>query len=408
VTRPDVDAIRARFPALAAVGDWALFDNAGGSVPVRGVIERLTRYVSTCSVQLGASYEVSRRAGELVRAGRNAAARLVNADVDEVVLGPSSTVLVQLLARALGPTMAPGDEVVVTDLDHEANIGPWIRLREKGIVVREWKLRPESATLHLDDLAELLGPRTRLVACTQAANVVGEILDIAAIARRVHEAGALLVADGVAYAAHRRVDVKALDVDFYCVSLYKVFGPHVGLLYGRRELLRRARGQNHFFVGEDEVPYKLEPGAPSHELVASLPGVLEHLAFLAGESGAVPGPEALERAFALVAERERDLMRPLLAFLAAHPRVRLLGTTDDAIERRVPTLAFAVRGRSSSEIPPLLDERRVAVRYGHFYAHRAMQALGLLEQEGVVRVSLLHYNTADEVVRLIDALDAVL
>jgi len=223
---------------------------------------------------------------------------------------------------------------------------------------------------------------------------------VRAIAERVHAAGAWLCVDGVAFAPHRRVDVRALGADFWFASAYKVFGPHVAFLWGRAELLARARGQNCFFHGEDAVPAKLEPGGPIHELVASLPGITEYLDWL--------GDGSLERAFAAIAEREAELAAPLLAFLDAHPRVSLLGPATADPRERVPTIAFTVDGRRSSEIVSRLDEHGLALRYGHFYAYRPIRDLGLLDQDGVVRASLLHYNTPAEVARLVEALDHVL
>lgn len=403
----DIDFVRAQFPALDS--PWALFDNAGGSVPARQVIERVHAHLARMPVQLGASYELSRDAGAAVDAGRAAAARLLNADPGEVVLGSSSTANAALLARALVPLWAEGDEVIVTDLDHETNIGPWRRLQERGIVVREWRLRPETAALELEDLEPLLNERTRLVAFTHCSNVVGRIHDVHTIAARIRSAGALSCVDGVAYAPHRRVDVRALGVDFYLCSLYKVYGPHLSALYGRRELLEGLAGQNHFFIGEDEVPYKLEPGSVCYELTAGLPGIVEYLQELARRCGGNGSSgDALATAFELITARERELAAPLLAYLAGHPRVTLIGPATDDPAQRVPTIAFTVQGRRSSEIAPLLDKRHLAVRWGHFYAHRAIESLGLAERDGIVRVSMLHYNTGEEVERLVSALDDVL
>lgn len=401
--------VRVSFPALA--GGWALFDNAGGSVPLGSVIERVRDYMSTCAVQLGASYELSARAGALVAAGHRAAERLVNAEPGEVVLGPSTTVLLRRLARALRPTFAAGDEVVVTNLDHEANVGPWRALESEGLRVREWRFRPGTSALHVEDLDPLLTPRTRLVCFTHCSNVGGTLHDAAAIVRRVHAAGALACVDGVAFAPHRLVDVKAIGADFYAVSLYKVYGPHVGLLYGRRELLLRARSQNHYFLGEDGLPHKLEPGGVVHELVASLPAIPEYLLALESRlpgGGAGVERERLARAFGAIAAHEAALVAPLIDYLRGRCDVRLIGEPTPDPARRVPTVAFTVEGRNAGGIPPRLDEARVAIRYGDFYARRAIEAMGLLEREGIVRASLVHYNTPEEVRRLIEGLERVL
>lgn len=403
----DLDFVRAAFPALDT--PWALFDNAGGSVPAKQVIDRVATYMSRHAVQLGASYELSVAASAAVHSGRETAARLFNAEIDEVVLGPSTTALMGRLAAALAPNWREGDEVIVTNLDHEANIGAWRRLAERGIVVREWRFHPETMRLEIEDLDALLSERTKLVAFTHCANVVGTIHDVAAITQRVKAAGALSCVDGVAFAPHRRVDVKALGVDFYIASLYKVFGPHVGILYGRREVLLAGRGVNHAFVDENEVPYKYEPGGVVHEVAAGVAGIGDYLDAVdrhhGGDISDAPGIRTA-RAFKLFETAEAELVAPLMSFLKGAPRVRIVGSDSADASVRVATVAFTVEGKHASELPAALDQKNVAIRFGHFYARRAIEAAGLLDQGGVVRASILHYNTPDEVSRLIEALDA--
>ncbi|QDV09957.1 putative cysteine desulfurase [Planctomycetes bacterium Poly30] len=405
----DIDFARTWFPALQT--PWALFDNAGGSVPARPVIERVAAYMSTHAVQLGASYDLSVAAGAAVEAGRGAAARLLGADVDETVLGPSATALTGRLAAALVPTWRAGDEVIVTNLDHEANVGAWRRLEAQGIVIREWRFRPETMRLELDDLEELLSDRTRLVAFTHCSNVVGTIHDVPEITARIRRAGALSCVDGVAFAPHRRVEVRALGADFYVASLYKVFGPHVGVLYGRREALLEGRNVNHFFVGDGKTTYKYEPGGVMHEAVAGLVGISDYLDAIHvyhGGNASAAASERTEHAFDLFADAEARLVAPLLEFLRSAPRVHVLGSTSSDRATRVPTVAFTVDGCHASDVPAALDLEQIAIRFGHFYAYRAVEALGLHERGGVVRASLLHYNTPSEVDRLIASLDAFL
>jgi len=399
----DLDHVRSQFPALDT--PWVLMDNAGGSVPCKQVIDRLHGFLTQHPVQLGASYGPSVDASAAVASGRSAAAELLGATPEEVIVGASSTALVSRRAVALRPGWSEGDEVIVTNVDHETNVGAWRRLEASGIILREWRVRPDTCELHPDDLAELLGERTRLVAFTHCSNIVGSITDVRACTALARAAGALTCVDAVAYAPHRRVDVRALGVDFYFASLYKVYGPHVGVMFGRREVLLETGSINHFFVGEGELPRKFEPGGVNYELVASLPGITEYLGTLGAEGGE---PSTLERAFELIAAQEEALVAPLLDFLSAHPLVALVGDASPSSERRVPTVSFTVEGRAASEIPPLLDERGVAVRFGHFYAYRLIRDLGLLERDGVVRVSLVHYNTPAEVARLVEALAEVL
>ena len=404
----DVAFARSHVPALT--DDWALFDNAGGSVPLAGVIERVHDYMSRWQVQPGATYRHSATAAALVADGRRAMARLVNASADEVVLGASSTMNVRVLARALLPLFSPGDEIVVTNLDHESNIGAWRALAAEGLVVREWRFDPERLELTLEGLEPLLHQRTRLVCFTHCSNLIGTMHDVGAIIRRVHEAGALACVDGVACAPHRRVDVKALDADFYFLSIYKVFGPHLGMLYGKRDLLLRARGQNHFFIPENDILGKFEPGNVVHELAAALPAILGYLLALdERHHPGSPAPESarLERVFADIATHEAALVTPLLDFLRSRRGVRVIGrATADA--HRAPTVSFVAEGRDSGEIPARLDAENIAIRHGHFYAHRAVEALGLHARDGVVRVSMVHYNSPAEVARLIAALDRAL
>lgn len=405
----DLAFARSQFPALAT--DWALFDNAGGSPPLEGVIRRVGAYMRECPVQLGASYALSAEAGARVAAGRDAVARLVNAPADEIVLNASTTANVRLLARSLRPLWREGDEIVVTNLDHEANVGAWRELAREGLVVREWALDPATQSLTAEGLAPLLGARTRLVAFTACANVVGALHDTAALVRTIHDAGALACVDAVALAPHRRVDVAALGADVTLVSLYKVFGPHLGLMHVRREVLARLASQNHFFHGESPGPYKLEPGNVVHELTASLPAVAEYVAELGRRHAGRPDlaePAAFDAAFAAIAEHEAGLVGPLLDFLRSRPDVHLLGPDRADAARRVPTVAFHVDGRRASEIPAALEADRVAIRWGHFYAHRAIAALGLADRDGVVRASLAHYNTAGEVARLVASLERAL
>jgi len=283
----DLAFVRSQFPALS--GDWVYFDNAGGSQTLVGVADRVRDYLLTTDVQLGASYAVSQEAGRRVEEATRAVARSIHAaDEHEIVIGPSTTQLLANLAQALLPQLEPGDEVVVTDCDHEANIGPWARRADHGVTVKTWRLDQETLGLRLEDLEPLMSERTKLVAFTHASNILGTINPVAAITRFVHERGARVCVDAVSYAPHRAVDVQALDVDFYVFSSYKVYGPHLAVLYGKREHLEGLATINHFFVPDDDVPRKIQPGGPNYELTYSLLGVIEYFEELARRSGAQP------------------------------------------------------------------------------------------------------------------------
>ncbi len=400
----DIEFVRRQFPGL---GEWALFENAGGTLVPSSVIERVRAYMSESQVQPGALYPASESATRRIAEGQRLIAEMINAEPEEVVIGPSSTMNVYVLAQALRPWFRPGDELIVTNLDHEANIGAWRRLAEHGVVVREWQMDPESAELETERLERLLSERTRLVCFTQCSNITGSINDVAAITRRVHEAGALVCVDAVAYAPHRRLDVKALDVDFYLFSAYKLYGPHLGVLYGKRAHLQRARGQHHFFIGEDEILLKLIPGGVNHELTAGLAGIVDYLDALQrhhfGEEA--NARQGFARIFELIAEHEQRLAERFVDFLRSKPKVRLIGRATGARSRRAPTFSFVVRGQSASELPRRALERRVAIRADAFYAQRCMEALGISE---VVRASMVHYNSLEEVDRLIAALDELI
>jgi len=402
----DPDFTRGLYPARC--WEWAFFENAGGSFVPESVIRRVTDYMTETQVQPGAGYGPSAEAAERMARGQRLMAELMGARPDEVIIGPSTTMNVFVLSKALGAILEPGDEVVVTNADHEANIGAWRRLAEGGVTVLEWGLDRDSQALEMDALDDLLSERTRLVCFGHCSNLLGGINDVARVTRRVHDAGAMVCVDGVAYAPHRALDVKALDVDFYLLSLYKLFGPHVSLLYAKREHLDRLPGQNHYFL-DSEVPLKLNPGGPNHEFTAASVGVADYFEALAAHHLDAP-PNTfkgrVDAVFELIARHEEALAAPLVDFLASKKGVRLLGPGTADAGARAPTFSFTVAGRASASIPPLVEPARVAIRGGNFYARRLVEALGIADaDDGVVRASLAHYNTADEVARLIEALD---
>jgi cysteine desulfurase family protein (TIGR01976 family) len=392
----DPTTVRPRFPALdsgAAAGDFVFFDNAGGSQILGSAIDRVVEFFTTSMVQLGGSYALSQLAATRVADGQRALARWMGCDAGEVVVGGSTTQLLANLALAMAPSFSPGDEVIVTDVDHESNIGCWGRLQPtRGVLVKEWKVDPDTLALRLEDLAALMTERTRLVCFTQASNLVGSVHDVAALTRLVHERGARVCVDGVAYAPHRPIDVRGWDVDYYVFSIYKVYGPHLACVYGKRELLAGLRGINHFFIGDDEVPYKLQPGHVVYELMHALPAVVDYL-------------ESLD--FAEVAAHEHALAARLLDFLGGVRGVRVLGQRR-ASATRLPTISFTVDGADAGAIVRAVDPHRIGIKHGDFYARRLVDRLGLGNQGGVVRVSMVHYNTLAEVDRLCAVLEPIL
>ncbi len=400
-----LDFVRSQFPALA--GDWTFFDNAGGSQTLKPIVDRISEYLLTSDVQLGASYAVSQLAGDRVSKATQGIATLMNAsDPTEIVMGSSTSLLLRILALCLGQTFAPGDEIIVTNCDHEANISPWLDLQRQGMIVKFWRLNPETLELHLEDLELLLSDRTRLVALTHASNILGTINPIRAVCDRVHAQGGLVCVDGVGYAAHRLVDVQAFDVDFYAFSFYKTYGSHYAVLYGKQPLLVSLPNFNHYFI--QDSPYKFQPGNVNFELSYGMLGLCDYLSEMAQRHSRETAPDLrsqMQQAFSLIAEHEEALSDRLLRFLRSKANVRILGSELADRSRRVPTISFVVAGMDSASIPIQVDPHQIAIRYGDFYAKRLIQDLGLAPQNGVVRVSMVHYNTVEEVDRLIAILD---
>ncbi|KZL48378.1 MULTISPECIES: cysteine desulfurase-like protein [Cyanophyceae] len=406
----NIDKVRPYFPALA--GDWTFFDNAGGSQTLKKVVDRISEFLLTTDVQLGASYAVSQLAGERVALANGGMATLINAkSPQEVVMGSSTTMMLKILSLCLSQTFTPGDEVIVTNCDHEANIGAWVALEKQGIKVKVWQVRPDTLELHLEDLELLMSGRTKLVALTHASNILGTINPIKEITAFVHERGALVCVDGVAYAPHRLIDVQDLDVDFYVLSCYKVYGSHCALLYGKKEHLFRIPGLNHYFIEQSDIPYKFQLGNLNFELTYGMLGLCDYLSELAqlhyGDDTAPDLRGQMAEVFDLISVHEENLSDRLLEYLNSRPKIRVIGKTTAQRELRVPTISFTVDGIHSSTIPPQVDSAYIGIRYGDFYAKRLIEYLGLASQGGIIRVSMVHYNTLAEVDRLIAALERV-
>jgi cysteine desulfurase family protein (TIGR01976 family) len=401
----DLDFVRGQFPALA--GEWAFLDNAGGSQVLTTVADRMRGYLLTTSVQLGASYAPSQLASQRVMDSRKAFATFMNADAGEIVMGASTSELIRRLSEAMTGRLQPGDEIIVTNTDHEANVGPWLRHAARGIQVKFWNCDPESFELSLDDLKALITDRTRLVCVTHASNILGTINPIREIADIAHAAGAELCVDGVAYAPHREIDVEALGCDYYVFSVYKVFGPHHAVMYVKRDRLLALDNIYHYFFGKDYVPTKIEPGNVNYEAAWASIGAVEYVQELGRQAGAASGRAAVSAGFAAIAEQETALTRQLLDFLTSRNGVRIIGRSSAATDERVATVSFTVREENAKSIVDQIDPHKIGIRHGDFYARRLVDETGLAARGGVVRVSMVHYNTAEEVSRLIRALEPV-
>ena len=362
----NLQQIRAEFPALA--GDTVFLDNAGGSQVLRRVADRVRDYLLTSSVQLGASYAASQAAGEKVLAARRAVAELINAPFDEeVVMGGATTALMFMLAQALLPGIEPGDEIIVTESDHEANIGVWTQLQQAGAVVKVWQVDRDSLALELADLDRLLGPRTRWLAMTWASNILGTVYPVAEVARRVHAVGGRVCIDAVAYAPHRLVDVQASGADVVVFSFYKVFGPHYAVMWVQRELLLSLPSLNHYFIGREVLPYKLQPGNVNYELSYGCIGIHDYLCDTGRALGATGTPPSTCRPpRRLRAARRTPSPNTCCQWLRGQKNVRIIGrpAADDA--RRVPTISFVVDGMASEAIVRHVD------RHGHWHPFRRL------------------------------------
>lgn len=406
----NINLVRAHFPALKS--EWTYFDNAGGTQVAQQVGKRIQDYLFTSNVQLGASYEISQESGKKVDEGQELWAKAINANNSaEVVFGSSTTALLQNLSRSLVQTFEVGDEVIITNCDHEANIGPWKEMEKQGIIVKIWSINPETFQLELDELEKLMSDKTRLVTFTHASNILGTINPVEEITKFVHDRGALVAVDGVAYAPHRIIDVKKWDVDFYAFSLYKVYGPHYSLLFVKESILAKLPGINHFFIGKNDYPYKLQPGNVNYELTYGCGGIIDYFDEIYNqhfEDKNLQLFQRLSKVFEAIADHEEELAKPLIEYLNSKEDIKIIGETTADKNVRVPTVSFTIKNRKSSEIPPLVDPYKFGIRWGDFYARHLIDDLGLSENDGIIRVSMVHYNTIEEVEELIDILEKII
>lgn len=407
----DLDFVRQQFPALEQ--DFIFMDNAGGSQALRQVTGRIAEYFHKYNVQLGGSYEVSDGAGRRLKEVHQSLATYVNASrPEEIVVGTSTTMLLRILSLTISQLWKTGDEVIISNSDHEANVSCWTDLEKAGIRVKTWELNRDTLEFDLEDLKNLLTEKTRLVAMCHVSNILGTLNPLGEIASVVHDAGALICVDGVAYAPHRMIDVQEWDVDFYTFSTYKVYGPHHAVMYGKYELLRELPGINHYFIGRNEVPYKLQPGNFNFELTYSLAGIPAYFSLLHEHHRGLKNGEG-ERdkytsAFRLIEAHEQELAGILLAYLSHKRAIRIIGHAEHSGNIRVPTISFVHEKLRSSAIVEKVDPFRIGIRWGDFYAKKLIEYAGLIEKDGVVRVSLVHYNTREELEQLIKVFEKVL
>jgi cysteine desulfurase family protein (TIGR01976 family) len=412
-----VSVLRNEFPALqqTRAGRPLIFMDGPGGTQVHGsVIEAMSQYLVEANSNSHGAFLYSQRTDATALEARQALADFFHADrPEEIVFGPNMTSLTFNLSRAIGRTLAAGDEIIVTRLDHDANIAPWLALQERGAIVRHLDLNPADCTLDMAGLESLLSPRTRLVALGYASNAVGTINDVQRAVELAHTVGAWVYVDAVHYAPHGPIDVQRLGCDFAVCSLYKFFGPHLGALYGRYELLESLPAYK-VRPADDLPPHKFETGTLSFEALAGATAAINYLASVGQRFGAEPLPGAgtyqgrrrdLKAAMASIRAYEMELCRQLLLALRDIPGLRIYGITEpDRLQERVPTVSFTVQGLAPREIAQRLGEANIFCWDGNFYALAVTERLGLEDQGGLLRVGLAHYNTAAEVEALVGIL----
>ncbi|EME46188.1 hypothetical protein DOTSEDRAFT_86802 [Dothistroma septosporum NZE10] len=394
----DITKIRSHFPALNQ--KQVFFDNAGGSQVLKEVIDCIVAYLTSNNVQLGASYPVSVQSTDLFTEGSESVAKYINTTPDCVVLGPSTTQLLRNLSISLYDYITPDSEIIVDSSNHEANIASWVQLaRDRGCTLKWWHSHSEHKTnpqLDCNVLRALMTENTRFVAVTQTSNILGTINDVKTIAKTVHEvAGALLCVDAVAYAPHRAIDVSDWEIDFYSFSWYKLYGPHIASMYASKSAQKHLRTLGHFFKPSDTLENLLGLAAANYELTASIPEVCKYLESVPWEETSL---------------YEEKLQGILIEYLVSKPDVyQIYGEPTADRRKRVPVISFTVKGKKSKDVVDAIEARSdFGCRYGAMYSNRlCKEVLGLDQVDGAVRVSLLHYNTEEEVKGYVKVLDEV-
>lgn len=401
----DLDFIRQQFPAFSepSLEGQSFFENAGGSYASKQTIDLLTHYYRKTKVQPYYAYAASKAAGEAMDASYESFAKYLNVTPDEVFFGPSTSQNTYVLAQAMRGYLQAGDEIIVTNQDHEANSGAWRRLAEHGLVIKEWKVNPETASLETTALQALLTDKTKLLTFPHCSNIVGEINPVKDWARLAHEVGAVVVCDGVSYAGHGFPDVADLGVDIYVFSLYKTYGPHQGAMVVRNHAMSKLKNQSHFF-NDGEIHKRLIPAGPDHAQVAAAKGVTDY--FDAVYTHHFQDTTHKGRAVHdLFRNAETTRLEPLLNFLSNHTGYKLIG--PKTLNKRAPTLALVPKNQTPEALVTKLSKHGIMCAWGHFYAYRVVEALGINVNTGVLRLSFVHYTSDEDIKKLMIALDKV-
>jgi cysteine desulfurase family protein (TIGR01976 family) len=408
----DVEWVRQQFPALRQTvnGQPAVFfDAPGGTQVPQPVIDAISEYLSKWNANLGGAFLTSQRTELIVEQAHQAMADFFNCSPDEVVFGANMTTLTFALSRAIGRDLKAGDELLVTCLDHDANVSPWVCLEERGAKVRTADIKTADCTIDMFDLQAKIRRNTRLVAIGWAANAVGTINNVQEAIRLAHAEGAVTFIDAVHYAPHGLIDVKAIDTDFLACSSYKFFGPHQGILYGKRELLQRLRPYK-LRVCSEKLPDRWETGTQNHECMAGVTAAIDYIAEVGRHhsSEVHTRREAIVAAYEVFQQHERELAAQLISGLLAIPGLTFYGITDPAkFDQRTPTVAIRMEGYTPREMAERLGERGIFTWDGNYYAINLAERLGVQQSGGMLRIGLAHYNTAEEVERLLVELRAL-
>jgi cysteine desulfurase family protein (TIGR01976 family) len=409
ITALDIDRVRSQFPSLSQTvgGQPAVFlDGPGGTQVPQRVIDAISDYLKNSNANTHGAYATSRRTDAVVAEARAAMADFFGCDSDEVVFGPNMTTLTFAISRSIGRELGPGDEILLTHLDHDANVSPWRALEERGVTIRFVDINEDDCTLNMADLAQKISSRTRVVAVGYASNAVGTINDVKEIIRLAHQKGALAYIDAVHYAPHGPIDVRALDCDFLACSSYKFFGPHMGILYGKREHLQRLQPYK-VRANTNAVPHRWEWGTLNHECIAGITACVDYLADLGRQvdPATTTRRAALLAAYGAIRQHEHGLAETLITGLLTIPGLKFYGIRDvGKFERRCPTVAVRITGHTPLELATKLGGRGFFTWDGNYYALNLSERLDVEKDGGFLRIGLAHYNTAEEVHRFLSAL----
>ncbi len=407
----DINFVRSQFPAFKdpLCKDWSFLENAGGSYVPKDVINILNNFMISTKVQPYAEYPMSKIAGDKMDKATKLFSEMINARENEIIIGGSTSINLYVLSNALKKFIKPGDEVIVTNQDHEANISPWRRLKEIGAKIIEWKFNSENHELEISRLKKIINKKTKILAVTHCSNIVGSVNNLKEISKIAHAYGTIVIGDGVSYAPHGFPNVKDLDVDFYTFSLYKTYGPHLALLYGKEEILKKLPNQNHEFL-DGKYPYTINPGGPNHEELVSLIGIHDYFERLYSHhfyDYKLSIREKIDKINNLISDHEEKIANPLLEYISSNNNLKLIGKNKIKNKNRAPTISFTSKINSSKKISDILVKNNIATRNDNFYAWRCLNSLGIDPDDGVVRISLVHYSTIDEVKKLIKVLEKI-